>query len=89
MITYPLQGPVWDVKRVKVFQTLCDIKQLARIRSTELVVCCSCHIDGNFPHQGCSACVGMQLYVFIDVAVLSPVVNEGELEMRHVDAEKR
>lgn len=87
--TYPLQIPMRDIERMKVFQSPRDIEQLPRISKMKLVIYCSSLGKGSLSYQRWSRCVRVRRHVLIDVPVLPPVVNKGKLEECRVYATKR
>jgi len=88
--TYPLEVTVRNIERMKVLQTIRGIKYLLTcVGRMGLVICHDCHDNGSPSHQRCARCVGVRRYVLTDVAVFSPVINEGELKERRVDPVKR
>jgi len=79
---------MWNIERVKVPQPLRNAKQLPRMRKTKSVIC-SCGSKSGHPHQSYPGRAGMRDYELTDVLTFPPIVNEGELENRHVDSAKR
>jgi len=78
---------MWNIKRVKVPQPLRNTEQLPHIRKIKLATCS--RYGNSAPHQRHPRHTGMRGYELTDVSLLPPLVYEGKLKDRHVDAAKR
>ena len=83
--THSFQDPVNNVKRVKI-----NIEVLWQPVVTRGIIrgWVACEAERN-SYQLRSRSVGVRFEVLYDVSVMAPVVDESELEYRHINAMKR